>query len=89
MCPAWAQSNGWKPHSGKIIAEHQGCPARGEMKTPTYIIQMYRLSKLDFRSNFYGLIHYLMVYVGVFTLYRLKVAIYMVLMGLFPVSLSL
>ena len=30
-----------------------------------------------------------MVYVGVFTLYRLKVAIYMVFMGLFPVSLSL
>ena len=30
-----------------------------------------------------------MVYAGAFTLYRLKVAIYMVFMGLFPVSLSL
>ena len=50
---------------------------------------MYRLPKLDFRSNFYRLVHYLMVYAGVFTLYRLKVAVYMVFMGLFPVSLSL
>lgn len=51
-------------------------------KTPIYIIFSSVLIKLDLKSNLMEAPHYLMVYVGVFMLYRLKVVIYIELVEL-------
>ena len=51
-------------------------------KTPTYIIFSSDHIKLDLKSNLMEALHYLMVYVGVFMLYRLKVVIYIELVEL-------
>ena len=51
-------------------------------KTPTYIIFSSDHIKLDLKSNLMEAPHYLMVYVGVFMLYRLKVVIYIELVEL-------